>query len=157
MKKSHADSEMIWALSHLCEVQDFRCEYLNQKIAEALGWEKHEDLWYSPKELEAVRKKKKSICRYGYSVEFLPRLTSSIDDAMELALEFGFVLALGDLVADGLPGCVLCVSTNPLVTYTGTSLAGKDSTGRLARAVTAACLAAKASQLEIAEFEASLG
>ena len=157
MKKNHADSEMMWALSHLCEVQDSRCEHLNQKIAEALGWEKHEGLWYSPKELEAVRKKKKSICRYGYSVEFLPRLTSSIDDAMELALEFGFVLALGGLVADGLPGCVLCVSTNPLVTYTGTSLAGKDSTGRLARAVTAACLAAKASELEIIEFEASLG
>lgn len=145
-----SDNNFLRLLSYLCETADNRSHDLNRKIAEALGWKFCDYSWYSPKELKLAAKKKKSIHAVSRGVNFLPDLTGSLDAAVGLSIEFGFIATLGDLVADGLPGCVLCTSTDPVITYTGISLAGKDPVGRLARAVTSACLTARAAELEAA-------
>lgn len=147
-KQSEAASLRMRAWSYLCETAEGQSDDLNRQIAEALGWRFCDHTWYSPKELELAAKKKKSIHDVAGGSDFLPDITGSIDAAVGLSIEFGFIASLGDLVADGLPGCVLCTSTDPLIQHTGMSLAGKDHIGRLARAVTSACLLAKAAELE---------
>lgn len=149
-KQSEAASLRMRAWSYICETAEGQSNDLNRQIAEALGWRFCDHTWYSPKELQVAAKKKKSIHDVASGVDFLPNLTGSLDAAVGLSIEFGFIGTLGDLVADGLPGCVLCTSTDPLIHHTGMSLAGKDHVGRLARAVTSACLLAKAAELEAA-------
>jgi len=150
-KQNEAASLRMRAWSYICETAEGQSHDLNRQIAEeALGWRFCDHTWYSPKELELAAKKKKSIHDVARGSDFLPNITGSLDDAVKLSIEFGFIATLGDLVADGLPGCVLCTSTDPVIHHTGMSLAGKDHIGRLARAVTSACLLAKAAELEAA-------
>ena len=149
-KQSEAASLRMRAWSYICETAEGQSNNVNRQIAEALGWKFCDHTWYSPKELELAARKKKSIHSVARGADFLPNITGSLDDAVKLSIEFGFIATLGDIVADGLPGCVLCTSTNPIIHQTGMSLAGKDPVGRLARAVTSASLLAKAALLEAA-------
>lgn len=74
--------------------------------------------------------------------------TSSLDAAVTLALQHGFIATLGCIAADGLPGCCLCTSTDPVTEVWGVSLASGDAVGRLARATVAAALRARAAEME---------
>jgi hypothetical protein len=75
-------------------------------------------------------------------------VTASFDAAASLVrMTQGFIAALGDIAADGLPGCCICVSTDPVIEVWGVSIGGGDNPdGRLARAMTAAALRAMAEE-----------
>jgi hypothetical protein len=70
------------------------------------------------------------------------RYTRSHDAALSLASKW-HVVAWGDMVADGLPGAVLLLSTDP-VRYAFSVAHGTRESGVLARAMTAAALRAMA-------------
>jgi hypothetical protein len=72
----------------------------------------------------------------------VPAFTASIDAAASLARKSsGFIAAMGDIAADGLPGVCLCIGTDPLKHVWGVSTGGgPDPDGKLARAMTAAAL-----------------
>ena len=74
-------------------------------------------------------------------------LTASLDAAASLVRSTqGFIAALGDIAADGMPGCCICISTDPVREVWGVSDAGDGPDGRLARAMTAAALLAMAEE-----------
>lgn len=73
----------------------------------------------------------------------VPAYTASLDAALSLAMPHGFIAALGCIAADGLPGCCICTSTDPVTEFWGLSAGGTDATGRLARATIAAALRAR--------------
>lgn len=74
------------------------------------------------------------------------RFTASLDAALSLVRRTRcFIAALSDIAADGLPGCCLCVSTDPVREVWGVSAGGGNGPDeRLARAATAAALRARA-------------
>ena len=73
--------------------------------------------------------------------------TASLDAAASLVGEW-LIASLGDMVADGLPGAVLLLSTDPVRHVTGIGHGTRES-GCLARALTAAALRAQmAMQME---------
>jgi hypothetical protein len=69
------------------------------------------------------------------------RYTASIDAAVSLVSDW-VIASLGDLVADGLPGAVLLVDTDPVKHTTGVGYGARES-GCLARALVAAALRAR--------------
>jgi hypothetical protein len=71
-------------------------------------------------------------------------VTSSLDAAVSLA-DHWVIAAWGDMVADGLPGAVLLLSTDPVKHATGIGHGTRES-GCLARALTAAALRAMAEE-----------
>lgn len=74
-----------------------------------------------------------------------PSYTKSIDDAATLARKAGgFIVTMGDIVADGLPGACICISTDPVREVWGVSTGGGAENERLARALCAAALRALA-------------
>jgi hypothetical protein len=73
-----------------------------------------------------------------------PAYTSSLDAAASLADRWE-IAALGDMVADGLPGAVLLLSTDPVKHVSGIGYGTRES-GCLARALTAAALRAMAQE-----------
>lgn len=75
-----------------------------------------------------------------------PNYTSSLDAALPEALKHGFIASLGTIAADGLPGCCICTSTDPVKHVWGVGF-GRDEIGRLARATIAAALRAQAEGL----------
>jgi len=76
-----------------------------------------------------------------------PRWTASLDAALTLVRSVKcFIAALGDIAADGLPGCCLCVSTDPVHEIWGIALGGGDPDGKLARATVSAALRALAAE-----------
>lgn len=79
----------------------------------------------------------------GSGEAYTPAYTASLDAAMTLPIK-GFIAAMGEIVADGLPGVCLCVSTDPVREVWGVSYGAGDVTDRLARAYTAAALRALA-------------
>lgn len=74
-------------------------------------------------------------------------VTASLDAALTLVRSVKcFIAALGDIAADGLPGCCLCVSTDPVHEIWGIALGGGDPDGKLARATVSAALRALAAE-----------
>jgi hypothetical protein len=79
--------------------------------------------------------------RWSDSWRAVPRYTASLDAALTLANDW-VIASLGDMVADGLPGAVLLISTDPIKHATGIGYGTRES-GCLARALTAAALRAR--------------
>lgn len=72
-----------------------------------------------------------------------PPYTKSIDNAATLARKAGgFIVTMGDIAADGLPGACICISTDPVKEVWGVSTGGGEENERLARALCAAALRA---------------
>lgn len=72
-----------------------------------------------------------------------PPYTKSIDNAATLARKAGgFIVTMGDIVADGLPGACICISTDPVREVWGVSTGGGAENEMLARALCAAALRA---------------
>lgn len=76
-----------------------------------------------------------------HSHQHARRYTEHLDAAVSLASDW-VIASLGDLVADGLPGAVLLVHTDPVKHTTGIGY-GTRKSGCLARALTAAALRAR--------------
>jgi len=70
-----------------------------------------------------------------------PDPTESLDAALTLASNW-LIASLGDMVADGLPGAMLLISSDPIKHATGIGHGTRES-GCLARALTAAALRAR--------------
>lgn len=79
----------------------------------------------------------------------VPDFTSSLDAAVSLASDW-VIASLGDMVADGLPGAVLLLSTDPLKHVTGIGYGTRES-GCLARALCAAALRARQAEMEASD------
>jgi hypothetical protein len=126
---------------------------LDRAIADAGGWKKDPATttgWYSPEAVAASRREKRALWKYPRGP--LPAFTASLDAALSEALKHGFVAAFGCIAADGLPGCCLCISTDPVREVWGISTGGgDDQKGRLARATIAAALRARAEEAKDGE------
>lgn len=81
---------------------------------------------------------------FGPQPYLFPAFTASLDAAMGLVPSPGFIAALSEIAADGLPGCCICTSTNPLTEHWGLGLQRGERAEVLARCVTAAALRARA-------------
>lgn len=73
-----------------------------------------------------------------------PNYTASLDAAASLASDW-LIADWGDMLADGLPGAALLISTDPVKHVYGTGYGTRES-GCLARAMTAAALRAMAEE-----------
>jgi hypothetical protein len=79
----------------------------------------------------------------------VPHYTASIDDALSLVGDRYLLSRFGDIVADGLPGCIVCTdtSTTPPKEHLGVSLEGRNRRTALAIAATAAAIRALAEEV----------
>jgi len=132
------DRATLLALAHRVEAASGPDRALSADILKAVGYTTHAWRVFDPN---------------GKPCQQVPDVLASIDAALSLVRRAKcFLATMGDLAGDGLPGCCLCVSTDPVQEVWGVSFGGgSDPDERLARATTAAVLRALAQEAPIDE------